>query len=65
MKGADALAFITEWNQFKRLNLQKMKDLLAELVFFDLCNVYVPEKVEKHGIDYIGAGIPREEVPWL
>ena len=39
-----------------------MKDLLVEPVFFDLRNVYVPEEVEKHGIDYIGVGLPQGEV---
>ena len=45
MKGADALVLITEWNQFRRLDLQRVKDLLAETVFFDLRNVYEPEEV--------------------
>ena len=62
MKGADALVLITEWNQFRRLDLQRVKDLLAEPVFFDLRNVYEPEEVEKHGIDYIGVGLPQGEV---
>jgi UDPglucose 6-dehydrogenase len=48
MKGADALILITEWNQFRRLDLQRVKDLLAEPVFFDLRNVYEPEEVEKY-----------------
>ena len=62
MKGADTLVLITEWNQFRRLDLQRVKDLLAEPVFFDLRNVYEPEEVEKHGIDYVGVGIPQGEV---
>ena len=61
MKGADALVLITEWNQFRRLDLERVKDLLAEPVFFDLRNVYEPDEVE-HGIDYIGVGLPQEEV---
>ena len=62
MKGADALVLITEWNQFRRLDLQRVKDLLAEPVFFDLRNVYEPEEVEKHGIDYEGVGLSQGEV---
>jgi UDPglucose 6-dehydrogenase len=62
MKGADALVLITEWNQFRRLDLQRVKELLAEPVFFDLRNVYEREEVEKHGIDYIGVGLPEGEV---
>src|SRR6056297_3737946 len=59
MKGADALVLITEWNQFRRLNLERVKDLLAEPVFFDLRNVYQPEEFKKHNIDYIGVDIPQ------
>jgi UDPglucose 6-dehydrogenase len=59
MKGADALVLITEWNQFRRLDLERVKDLLVEPVFFDLRNVYKPEEVENHGIDYIGVGLPE------
>jgi UDPglucose 6-dehydrogenase len=40
MKGADALVLITEWNQFRRLDLNRVKELLAEPVFFGLRNVY-------------------------
>ncbi len=59
MKGADALVLITEWNQFRRLDLRKVKKLLAEPIFFDLRNVYEPEEVEKYGINYIGVGLPQ------
>ena len=59
MKGSDALVLITEWNQFRRLNLEKVKKYLSKPIFFDLRNVYEPEEVEKHGIDYIGVGLPQ------
>jgi UDPglucose 6-dehydrogenase len=61
MKGADALVLITEWNQFRRLDLNRVKNLLAELVFFDFRNVYESEEVEKYGIDYIGVGVPGKK----
>ena len=61
MKGADALVLITEWNQFRRLDLERVKDLLAEPVFFDLRNIYESEEVEKYGIDYIGVGVPGKK----
>ena len=57
MKGSDALILITEWNQFRRLDLQRVKDLLAEPVFFDLRNVYKQPEVAKYDIDYIGVGV--------
>ena len=57
MKGSDALILITEWNQFRRLDLQRVKDLLAYPVFFDLRNVYKHDEVAKYDIDYIGVGV--------
>ena len=57
MKGSDALVLITEWNQFRRLDLQRVKDLLANPVFFDLRNVYKEKEVAKYDIDYIGVGV--------
>jgi UDP-glucose 6-dehydrogenase len=61
MKASDALVLITEWNQFRRLDLNRVKNLLAELVFFDFINVYESEEVEKYGIDYIGVGVPGKK----
>ncbi len=57
MKGADALILLTEWNQFRRLDLKRVKKLLAEPIFFDLRNVYDEEEVAKYDIDYIGVGV--------
>ncbi len=57
MKGSDALVLVTEWNQFRRLDLQRVKDLLANPVFFDLRNVYKEKEVAKYDIDYIGVGV--------
>lgn len=57
MKGSDALVLITEWNQFRRLDLQRVKELLAEPVFFDLRNVYKQDEVSKYDIDYVGVGV--------
>ncbi|MFW6264935.1 MAG: UDP-glucose dehydrogenase family protein [Bacillota bacterium] len=62
MKGADALVLITEWNQFRRLDLQKVKDLLKDNYFFDLRNIYLKEEVEEAGLKYIGVGIAENEV---
>lgn len=58
MKKANALVLITEWNQFRRLDLKKVKDLLNEPIFFDLRNVYEKEEVERYGLEYFGVGIP-------
>ena len=37
-----------------------VKDLLADPIFFALRNVYELDEVEKHGIDYIGVGLPNK-----
>lgn len=60
MKGADALILITEWNQFRRLDLAKIRNLLNTPLFFDLRNVYERGEVERAGIEYIGVGIPEK-----
>jgi len=39
-RGADALVLVTEWNQFRRLDLPRIKDLLKSPIFIDLRNVY-------------------------
>jgi len=61
MKEADALVLLTEWNQFRRLNLERVANLMKEPVFFDLRNIYEPEKVNEYGIEYIGVGISSKE----
>lgn len=55
-KGADALVIITEWNQFRNLDLEKIKGLLRQPFFFDLRNVYEPEKMKKLGFRYFSVG---------
>ncbi|MHB8171596.1 MAG: UDP-glucose dehydrogenase family protein [Thermincolia bacterium] len=57
MEGANAVVIITEWNQFRSLDLGKIKELLVEPFFFDLRNIYTREVVEKEGLKYDGVGI--------
>jgi UDPglucose 6-dehydrogenase len=54
--GADALVLATEWNQFRRLDLQRIKGLLKNPVFIDLRNVYDPEQMKRLGFNYCGVG---------
>ncbi len=54
--GADALVLATEWNQFRRLDLQRIKGLLKTPVFIDLRNVYDPDQMKRLGFDYCGVG---------
>jgi len=55
-EGADALVLVTEWNQFRRLDLQRIKGLLKNPVFIDLRNVYDPEQMKRLGFNYCGVG---------
>ncbi|RAP29453.1 UDP-glucose 6-dehydrogenase [Candidatus Marinamargulisbacteria bacterium SCGC AG-343-D04] len=49
VKDADALFLVTEWNTFRELDLEHIKSLMNAPVFFDLRNVYSPEKLKKMG----------------
>ncbi len=55
-KGADVLVLATEWNQFRRLDLQRIKNLLKKPIFIDLRNVYDPDQMKRLGFDYCGVG---------
>ena len=55
-KGCDALMINTEWNEFKQLDLQKIKGLLKTPVIFDGRNIYDPELVKAQGFKYRGMG---------
>ncbi|PIS38562.1 MAG: UDP-glucose 6-dehydrogenase [Nitrospirae bacterium CG08_land_8_20_14_0_20_52_24] len=57
-QGSDALIFITEWNQFRMLDMEKIKALLRSPVVVDLRNIYDPQYMRKLGFIYscIGRG---------
>jgi UDPglucose 6-dehydrogenase len=55
-RGADALVLATEWNQFRRLDLDRLRGLLKKPIFVDLRNVYDPAQMEAMGFDYCGVG---------
>jgi UDPglucose 6-dehydrogenase len=56
MEGCDALVIITEWNQFRNLDLKRVKKLLNQPYFFDLRNIYRRDTMEEKGFKYIGVG---------
>jgi UDPglucose 6-dehydrogenase len=56
IKGADALIFLTEWNQFRALNLEKVKRLLKSPKIADLRNIYEPADMKNLGFEYVGVG---------
>jgi UDPglucose 6-dehydrogenase len=57
MVDADALVILTEWNQFRNLNLDKVKMLLKQPYFFDFRNIYKRLGMEEKGFIYTGVGI--------
>ncbi|GAB4490904.1 MAG: nucleotide sugar dehydrogenase [Thermodesulfovibrionales bacterium] len=56
VKGADAVVITTEWNEFRNLEMAKLKTLLKSPYFFDLRNVYEPEKMKRLGFRYFSVG---------
>lgn len=56
MDGADVVAIVTEWNEFRALDLQRAKELLNRPVMVDLRNIYRPEEMRESGFDYISIG---------
>jgi len=58
IEGADALVIITEWDQFRALDMDRVKDLLAAPVLIDLRNIYHPQRMKGRGFTYISVGRP-------
>ncbi|HMK42918.1 MAG TPA: UDP-glucose/GDP-mannose dehydrogenase family protein [Dissulfurispiraceae bacterium] len=56
--GADALAIVTEWNQFRNLDLRRIKEALKQPFFFDFRNIYDPSRVRSAGFIYYSVGRP-------
>lgn len=57
-KGADGVVIATEWNQFRALELGKLKKLLSRPLIVDLRNIYEPAKMQSAGFEYISVGRP-------
>jgi UDPglucose 6-dehydrogenase len=55
-KGAHALVIMTEWNQFRNLELERLKKLLKEPYFFDFRNIYEPQRLKENGFKYFCVG---------
>ncbi len=54
--GADAIVIVTEWNQFRNLDLRKARSMAKGDLFFDLRNIYERRTVETLGFRYFGVG---------
>jgi UDPglucose 6-dehydrogenase len=55
-KDADLLIVVTEWNEFKQLDLKKIKELMKSPNIVDGRNIYEPEKAKALGFNYVGVG---------
>ncbi|MEJ0059401.1 MAG: UDP-glucose/GDP-mannose dehydrogenase family protein [Terricaulis sp.] len=58
LDGADAVAIITEWNQFRALDLDRVKAALKTPLVIDLRNIYTPAEMEADGVTYVSIGRP-------
>ena len=55
-EGADAVVIVTEWDQFRALDLARLKDVMKRPVLVDLRNVYQPADLRARGFDYSSVG---------
>lgn len=58
-ENAHALVILTEWNEFRSLNLSKLAQIMAEKRLIDLRNVYKTAEVNEYGFHYISVGRPE------
>jgi UDPglucose 6-dehydrogenase len=57
---ADALVIVTEWEQFRALDLPRLKKQMAQPVIVDLRNIYRPDEMAEHGFTYASVGRSAE-----
>ncbi|HBB96064.1 MAG TPA: UDP-glucose 6-dehydrogenase, partial [Blastocatellia bacterium] len=54
--GADALVFVTEWNQFRALDMKRIRQSMSVPRIADLRNIYTPSDMRELGFEYVGVG---------
>jgi UDPglucose 6-dehydrogenase len=59
-KGASALVIVTEWEQFRALDFDRLKTVMSQPVLVDLRNVYRPDEISRRGFAYEGIGRARD-----
>jgi UDPglucose 6-dehydrogenase len=59
--GADAMVLLTEWDQFRALDLDRIKAALRKPIVVDLRNVYKPEEMAARGFTYVSVGRPENK----
>ncbi|MDQ4060215.1 MAG: UDP-glucose/GDP-mannose dehydrogenase family protein [Pseudomonadota bacterium] len=57
-EGADLLVILTEWDQFRALDLERLRGALKQPVVVDLRNIYKPHEMKAHGFRYLSVGRP-------
>jgi UDPglucose 6-dehydrogenase len=58
VQGADALVLVTEWNQFRNLDFERVKTVMRHPVVIDLRNIYEPSRMAATGLRYVSVGRP-------
>ena len=56
VEGADALFLVTEWNEFRQPDFQRVKELMAKPVIFDGRNIWNAQRLRAMGFSYYGVG---------
>ena len=56
LRGADALAIVTEWHEFREPDFVRMRKLMRSPVIFDGRNIYHPQQMKAHGFTYSSIG---------
>jgi UDPglucose 6-dehydrogenase len=56
VQGADALVILTEWDQFRALDLDRLAEIMRARLVIDLRNVYRPEELRSRGFTYVSVG---------
>jgi UDPglucose 6-dehydrogenase len=63
VEGADAVVIVTEWELFRALDFERVRNLMARPVMVDLRNVYHPEDMKKYGFAYASIGRTPPQQP--
>ncbi|MEQ8327940.1 MAG: UDP-glucose/GDP-mannose dehydrogenase family protein [Parvibaculum sp.] len=61
MQGADGVVILTEWNEFRALDLERVKSLLKAPLMIDLRNIYTPDEMAQAGFAYHSVGRPAQQ----
>ena len=63
LKDADGVVILTEWNEFRALDLRRIRNLLKRPLMVDLRSIYRPDEMEKAGFTYVSIGRPEVRPP--